>query len=310
MTVNVGQLITEAEYTTLRSGINLVMGTPTGTGTTAAGYNQTITAPAISPGDKITATAWNALKTDATKAYTHQVGSAPDPALVTVSAGENITKTVHDALETVVNFIKDEGNRFTLGTGQFTTVSGSSKTKASGWQGTQIHDVDFTWASANDVKAFFNAGGKLVFVSSLAYTGTEAKTLDWQTMVSTVGTVTMDYVNVTKTGANGTITSDGYYDLDTTARYILARTGTTPYAENDYQIEARTITNGVRIRMIYRDDDAGDVKPVVGAGPAGPAVDETVKGTLTSAMSYIRPTGTNVQVAAPTVAINTASNTF
>ena len=76
MAVTVGQLIGEAEYTTLRSGINLVMGTPTGTGTGAAGYNQAITAPAVSPGDKVTAAAWNALKADADKAYTHQVGAA------------------------------------------------------------------------------------------------------------------------------------------------------------------------------------------------------------------------------------------
>ena len=50
MAVTVGQNIGEAEYTTLRSGINLVMGTPTGTGAGAAGYNQAITAPAVSPG--------------------------------------------------------------------------------------------------------------------------------------------------------------------------------------------------------------------------------------------------------------------
>ena len=307
MAVNVGQLITEAEYTTLRSGINLVMGTPTGTGTGAAGYNQTTTAPAISPGDKITAAAWNALKTDVDKAYTHQVGSAPDPALATVNTDSGITKTIHDALETVVNFIKDSGNRFALGTGQSTTVSASSKTKT-GWNGIQIHDVDFTWASAADVKAFFNAGGKLVFVSSLSYTGTEQKTIDWRTMVSTVGTVTQDYVNVTRSGTDGTITSDGYYDLTTTARNILERVGTTPYSENRYKIEARTITNGVRIRMIYEDNDAGD--QVLGPKLPGPGIDENVQGTLTSAMSYIRPTGTNVQVAAPTVAINTATNTF
>ena len=308
MAVTVGQSIGEAEYTTLRSGINHVMGTPTGTGTGAAGYNQAITAPAVVPGDKITAAAWNALKADADKAYTHQVGAAPNPALATVNTNSGITKTIHDALETVVNFIKLAGNRFTLGAGQSTTVSASSRAKTN-WNGTQIHDVNFTWPSANAAKAFFNAGGKLVFVSSLSYTGTAAKTKDWQTMVSTVGTVTMDYVNVTKTGANGTITSDGFYDLNTTARYILARTGTTPYSENDYQIEARTITNGVRIRMIYRDDDAGDVKPVVGAGPAGPGVDENVQGTLTSALSYIRPTGSNVQVDAPTIALG-ATNTF
>ena len=196
MAVTVGQKIGEAEYTTLRSGINLVMGTPTGTGTGAAGYNQAITAPAVNPGDKVTAAAWNALKADADKAYTHQVGAAPDPALATVNTDTGITKTIHDALETVVNFIKLAGNRFTLGAGQSTTVSASSRTKTN-WNGTQTHDVTYTWASANAANAFFNAGGKLTFVSSLSYTGSEAKTIDWRTMMDP-GTITMNYVDVTK----------------------------------------------------------------------------------------------------------------
>lgn len=302
MAVTIGQTIGEAEYTTIRSGIVLVMGTPGGTGVGASGYNQSIASSAVSPGDKITATAWNTLKTDIDKAYTHQVGSAPSPALATVNTDSGITKTIHDALETATNFIKDAGNRFTIGSGQSTTVSASSKTKTN-WNGTQIHDITFTWASANAVKAFFNAGGKLVLSSTLSYTGSEAKTLDWQSTVAGPGVVTMNHVSVSKTGASGTVINDGYYDLNTTARYLVSKTGTNPYSENDYQIEARSITNGVRIRLIYRDDDAGDQTGL------GPPVDENVKGTLTSALSYIRPTGSNVQTDAPTIAFG-ATNTF
>ena len=299
MAVTVGQNIGEAEYTTLRSGINLVMGTPTGTGAGAAGYNQAITAPAVSPGDKITSAAWNALKADTSKAYTHQVGSAPT--LATVNTDSSITKTIHDALETVVNFIKDGGNRFSLGAGQFTTVSARSATKTN-WNGTQTHDVTYTWASANAAKAFFNAGGKLTFTSTLSYTGSEAKTVDWRTMMDP-GTITMNHIDVTKSGANGTITnSSGYYDLAGEVE-IMNRNGANPYSENRYKIFASAITNGVQIRMQYQDNDVGDQTGT------GPAVDENVQGTLTSALSYIRPTGTNVQVDAPTIATG-ATNTF
>jgi hypothetical protein len=302
MAVTVGQTIGEAEYTTIRGGIVLVMGTPTGTGTGAAGYNESITSSTVSPGDKIAAADWNNLKTDIDKAYTHQVGSAPNPALATVNTDSGITKTIHDALEAATNFIKNASNRFTIGSGQSTTVSARSKTKTN-WNGTQVHAVNFTWSSLNEAKAFFNAGGKLVFSSTLSYTGGEAKTLDWQSTVAGPGVVTMNHVSVSKTGASGTVINDGYYDLSTAARYLVAKTGTNPYSENDYQIEARSITNGVRIRLIYRDDDAGDQTG------SGPAVDENVKGTLTSALSYIRPTGSNVQTTAPTIAVH-SSNTF
>jgi hypothetical protein len=301
MAVTVGQTIGEAQYTTLRSGVNLVMGTPTGTGTSAAGYGQTITAPSVVPGDTITATTWNALKTDIDKAYTHQVGAAPDPVLATVNTDTGITKTIHDALETVVNFIKLDGNRFTLGAAQSTTVSARSVGKTN-WNGTQTHDVTFTWTSATAVKAFFNAGGKLTFTSSLSYTGTEAKTIDWRTMMDP-GTITMNYNSVTKSGANGTITnSSGYYDLAGEVE-ILNRDGANPYSENRYKIFASAITNGVQIRMQYQDNDVGDQAGI------GAAVDENVQGTLTSALSYIRPTGTNVQVDAPTIATG-VTNTF
>jgi len=300
MAVNVGQLITEAEYTTLRGGVILVMGTPTGTGTGAAGYNQTVTAPAVNPGDKISAAQWNSLKADVDKAYTHQVGSAPNPAIVTVNSDSGITKTIHDAMETVVNYIKLPGNRFNLGAGQFTTVSASSRAKTN-WNGTQTHDVTFTWASANAAKAFFNAGGKLTFTSSLSYTGTEAKTIDWRTMMDP-GTITMNHIDVTKSGANGTITnSSGYYDLAGEVE-IMNRNGANPYSENRYKIFASAITNGVRIRMQYQDNDVGDQTGV------GPAVDENVQGTLTSALSYVYATGANVAATAPTIATGDTHN--
>ena len=117
------------------------------------------------------------------------------------------------------------------------------------------------------------------------------------------GTITMNHVDVTKSGANGTITnSSGYYDLAGEVE-IMNRNGATPYSENRYKIFASAITNGIRIRVQFQDNDTGDRTGL------GPAVDENVKGTLTSAMNYIRPTGSNVQSAAPTIALG-ATNTF
>ena len=76
-----------------------------------------------------------------------------------------------------------------------------------------------------------------------------------------------------------------------------------PYSENTYTVRARTITNGVRIRLVYADADQGDKTG------SGPAVDELVRGTLTSALSHVRATGANVEVDAPTITVG-ATNTF
>lgn len=300
MAVTVGQLIGEAEYTAIRSNMLTVMGTPTGTGTGAAGYLQTTTAPSVAPGDKITAAQWNALRADIITAYTHQTGSAPT--LTTVDTDTGITKVIHDALETTMSTVTT--NRFVLGTGQSSLSTASNKTKTN-WNGTQIHDVQFTWASANEANAFFNSGGTIKVVSSLAYTGTEAKTLDWKTMITDSANVSVNYVSAYKDGGGtlGSISNnDGYYDLTTTEVELFTKGGATPYSENRYRILARSITNGVRIRVLYEDNDAGDQTGT------GAAVDENVKGTLTSTVYYNRSTGA-VTALAPSVTLGT-TNTF
>jgi hypothetical protein len=299
MAVTVGQTIGEAQYTTLRSGINLVMGTPTGTGTAAAGYNQATTAPAVSPGDKITAANWDALRSDVTKAYNHQVGS--NPTLTNVNIATGITKAIHDEIETVVNFVKNASNRFTIASTN-SSLTGASYKKLGIWNGTQIHDVQFTWANANAVKGFFNAGGSIIINTNLGYSGSEAKTLDWQSMLNKPILITANDVIKLGTWTGGTITSDGYYDITTSARYILEDTGTNPYSENDYQIEVRAITNGLRFRAILRDDDTGDQTG------SGPAVDEDVQGQTYGVAQYYLPDGT-VDAASPTISYG-SSNTF
>lgn len=306
MAVSVGNTIGEAEYTTLRSNMLTVMGTPSGTGANAAGYNESVASGAVNPGDKITAAQWNNLKDDITRAFTHQTGAAPaSPALVTVDTDTGITAAIHNDFETVVNFIKDAANRFTLGSGQSTTTSARSRT-ATNWNGTIIHDVTFTWSSANEAKAFFNAGGFLRFSSSLSYTGSESKTLEWKKMLSDASVVALNHISAYKeTGTLGTISNDdGYYDINTTERELYVQNNSAnPYSENRYKILARAITNGLRVRLVYEDNDAGDQTGT------GPAVDENVQGTLTSAFSYIQPTGSAVEVSAPTIATGD-TNTF
>lgn len=306
MAVTVGTTIGESEYTTLRSKMLTVMGTPSGTGTAAAGYLQATTAPAVNPGDKILSSQWNALKDDITKAFTHQTGAAPAaPALVTTDTDTGITAAIHNDYETVANFIANDANRFSLGSGQSTTTSARSNT-ATDWNATIIHDVTFTWASANEAKAFFNSGSYIRMSSTLAYTGSESKTLEWKNMLSDASVIALNHISAYKeTGTSGTISNDdGYYDIDTTERELYVQdNAANPYSENRYKILARAITNGLRIRLVYEDNDVGDQTGT------GPAEDENVQGTLTSAFSYVRATGSAVEVSAPTIATG-ATNTF
>ena len=302
MAVTIGTSINETHYTTLRSGINTVMGTPTGSGDTSAGYNQSISAPAVGVGTSITASQWNNLRGDIRKASAHQTNSAV--ALTTVDTDTGITSTIHNEFETALATVTS--NRFSQATGQSTLATARTKTRTN-WNGVQTHDVQLTWANAPTFKAFWNAGGSVKVVSSLSYTGSEAKTVDWKAIVQNAKHVSINYTSAYADGggAEGTITNTGMYDLNTngTEVQIFQDSGTTPYSENDYQIFIRYITNGIRVRVVFRDDDVGDQTGL------GAAVDENVKGTLTSAITVRRATGTNVEVTSPSVAVG-STNTF
>ena len=144
MAVSVGSSINETHYTTLRSGINTVMGTPSGSGNGSAGYNVGITAPSVSVGSTITASQWNSLRGDIRKASAHQTNSAV--ALTTVDTDTGITAAIHNEFETALATVTS--NRFVMATAQSTQSTARSQTK-SNWNGTQQHDVQLTWGSAN-----------------------------------------------------------------------------------------------------------------------------------------------------------------
>ena len=140
MAVSVGSSINETHYTTLRSGINTVMGTPTGSGNGSSGYNVGISAPSVSVGSTITASQWNNLRGDIRKASAHQTNSAV--AITTVDTDTGITAAIHNEFETALSTVTS--NRFTMATAQSTLSTARTKNKSGGWNGTQIHDVQLT----------------------------------------------------------------------------------------------------------------------------------------------------------------------
>ena len=308
MAKSAGDKITELDYNTLQSNISVIMGTPAGTtDTTATGYNQALSSSQVSVGNTVTEAQWDNLRTDITKAYTHQFGTAPT--ITNVSTSTTIGATEYNQYEALITTVSGDPNRYTLAAGQSTTTTGQTATLSAGWNGTQIHQFTATFASSNERRAFFNAGGSIRFNLSLAYTGSEAKTLNWQSMMSNFGTVSFNYKETAVVG--GSVTSAvGNYDATATFQSIRSGVGTTPYAENDIILQVKSNSSSqLEFRILLQDDDTGD-RPVPSPPPPyGPLVDENVQGTTTSTVSIVRPSGSNVAVPAPTIAA-AAGNTF
>jgi len=303
MAVNVGDTITESDYNTLRSRINTIMGTPSGTtDSTAKGYGQTLLSSTVSAGNTITETQWDNLRQDISKAYAHQTGS--NPTLTNVDTSTVIDADHFNNMETTLGTI--ETNLFDIAATQGTTEAGITSSRATDWNGTINHTFTVTFTDADHRKSFFNAGGKILFTASLAYTGSEAKTLDWQSMLSDMGQVGFNYLetyNVAGTGTDGsrgTGTNIGNYDITSSSQEVFTKGGVTPYSENAYKIFA-TSTSATQITfdVQFQDNDAGDDTD---GDEFNNPIDEDVKGTTTSTVQMLRPTGSNVSVAAPAFA--------
>jgi len=303
MAVSVGDIITESDYNTLRSRINTIMGAPSGdTDSTAKGYGQTLSSSVVSAGNTVTEAQWDNLRTDISKAYAHQTGS--NPTLTNVDTNTIIDADHFNNMETTLGTV--ETNLYDIASTQGSTEAGITSSRATDWNGTITHIFTVTFTNADHRKSFFNAGGKILFTASVAYTGSEAKTLDWQSMLTDMGQIGFNYLetyNVPGTGTDGsrgTGTATGNYDLGSTNTEIFTKGGTSVYSENRYKIFAKSSsTSQITFEIQFQDNDTGDQQP--GFLP-GPAVDEAVKGTTTSTVQMLRPTGSNVSVAAPSFA--------
>jgi hypothetical protein len=172
-------------------------------------------------------------------------------------------------------------------------------------------------SGANHMRCFFNAGGSIDIQSSRADGIASTKNTIWSNMLNGVGKLSFKSNTTSISGAG--INAGGLIALATGWHNAAITFGGAPvtlvsnpgpsgvYLENDYTITVQKLSNGglnnqLQFVVTFRDDDIGDLVP---APLPGPAIDETVDGTLTVAVACTRPFGTNVDVPAPS---GTASN--
>ena len=115
--------ITANDYNTVQSRINTIMFTD---------YGQTLLSGQVSVGDIVTDDQLDNLRTDITKAYTHQQGSGPT--ITDVDVGDTILAAHLNQYATVMTTV--ESNLYSIGAGQFSIEAGISSSRTSGWNGT------------------------------------------------------------------------------------------------------------------------------------------------------------------------------
>ena len=135
--------------------------------------------------------------------------------------------------------------------------------------------------------------------ASVDYTGSQAKTVDWQSILNAMGTISFKAEETISNAGVGSSSSIGNYDLTTTYQLIYSRTGGAVYARNRYNIYALSLNStSIQFKIEFIDGSPNDLTF---------GIDEVVFGTFNSTVQSATPDGTIIinGTEYPTVLIST-----
>jgi hypothetical protein len=313
--------ILASRYNTLRNNVNLVLGT-SDAATPTYGYGQSFnttskrgTRTEVTPTNaaKVSAQDYKDLYIDLIRTRAHQVGAAVSISEFVVGNYEENTATadiIEEAyvlgLESLATNIATD--RFTVAPVnlRITSLPSASSTRPSTlgtWNGTISHIFTITFVNEVARRHFFNAGGQIRLSASVVYTGSQGKTVDWQTILNAMGTTSFRATDTVNNASVGTGSNIGNYDLTSSYQLVYSRTGGAAYARNRYEIyAANSATTDGTSRITFKVDMIDGAPNNLTWG-----IDEQVLGTFNSTIQAATPDGQiNINgTVYPTVLIST-----
>ena len=300
MTYASKSLVQATDYNTFAGGnianvsgqLNSILGSGKGN----AGYGQSAVSNVTAQSDLITAAQWTTLVNGVNKVRKHQ-------------SGAGFTNLSTYTAQTIVNASNDiSSNLTTAYTNRLTFAATGTTTTGSTYSPnfTAPNDTNpatfnmtrtATFASADQARYFFNAGGKLnLVVSSVTNGGGTNRGASLATLAATnFGSLAFLAANNDgRTGSGGTVTSSdtglGYYDATTSNASALLLTGTTSsYTSDTCQIYMKT--NGAQ----GSNNDNGTtmtMSMVLYSGAQSPAFNDNIDITVNYRVDVIYPSTT------------------
>jgi len=296
-------------YNTLRASVNKVLGN-SNTADPNYGYGETFSTSDVTGDydtnlattDKVTAQQYENLYVDLIRVRAHQVG-ATNVTIESFVVGDYDTNlsdtdvielTYIQGLESLATNI--ETDRLLIdATGQATVVpledsngaaivSTRLNSVSTNWNGTINHIFTITFNNARQRRQFFNAGGQIRFSARVDYTGSQAKTVDWQTEMSDMGATSFRASDTINNNNEGSGSNIGNYDLTGSYRLIYSKAGGASYARNDYRIFAQNVNDTIiRFKVEFNDNRPNDLTW---------GIDEPVLGDFNSIIELLQPNGT------------------
>ena len=244
MAYSQGGLIEASDYNTFVSNINSIWGVGSGD----SGYGQTGTLTTVALSNTITATQWATLIARLDSLRNHQSG-------VTSGLTQPSTGDVIEYLNILNSQISTAtSNRLSNNEGIVTAATANA---TGTWDGTVQADREctFTFASANQMRYFFNAGGYITFnVVNSSFSG-NTKSSNWDTLADNLATQT--------------INSGNFYSLSTSNSTRASATGSgADYASNILYLQARLnaapgASTVLTLRALFADNSADTFDDVV-----------------------------------------------
>jgi hypothetical protein len=217
-----------------------------GTGSAQYGLGESAVA-AVSAGDTINASQWNALFT----AMDNVAGHTGDTITSTTAKSAGDTIAVISALQTDLATLAASVAAGSPNTTAVTTSSAlQTPVSSATWYTSFTTEMSATFSSADAMRHFFNAGGKVrvsaaVTGSGLAGDGTgPGMDASWTAIYAAMGNLDIASQATTRSGSGETLTTDGlangFHDLtDSYTTLIVLSDDTYPYASNNIKVEAK-----------------------------------------------------------------------
>lgn len=288
------------EYNAMADLINQIVGAPTGaTLATAYGWNQGSTAIAHETTTSLTNAKWITLLNRivsisnflgqptsgiSTDGFVYETGNTIPYGITTMLTKYTSTFAALTALGAgTVRFKPAAANL------ESTTPSTGTQTRATAWNNTITHTITCQFADAPTMYAFFNAGGQIQFLPSLANPLTN-RDLDVKAFLAARGTVAFSATGTVDSSAQANTV--GLYNLTTSNQQIFGVLGSAsdPMGQDKYIINA-VLTNAYTIQFQVQYTSTGTLYGGVG-------------GTLTSKTTLVRPAAAQLNspvIAYPTV---------
>ena len=156
------------------------------------------------------------------------------------STGVRIEDGDYNDIETKVELIRS--NRLNIDAAELSTTNRGSSVRSTTWSGAIDATFRFTFLGGfDDARYFFNSGGAFYIYGTISgySTGTGWDGAGFNQILTNMGTVYMDYTQVTQTGAGGSATGTGYYNLITSYANIFNQTGTGAYTDATLYLAAK-----------------------------------------------------------------------